>query len=355
MSEEVRADTSVGEVRSVSRGEVDAVLEVERLCIELSGSHAHPGLVTEVSFNVPRAGTVALIGESGCGKTMTAMSLIGLLPDGVKVAGGSIRLEGEELLGRSERELSKIRGRRIGVVFQEPMSTLDPTMSVGDQIAETRRIHLGESRRQARKRAVELLELVGIPQALRRSRQFPHEFSGGMQQRVSIAAAIACDPVLLIADEPTTALDATVQAEILELMRTLRVEKDLAVLLVTHDLGVVADFCDEVVVMYAGGVAEKAEVYDLFGRSRHPYTRALIATVPGGREPFTKLNVIPGRVPMAGHFPQGCRFAPRCDSVIDSCRHTPVYELFRDQPTTCLREVADPQVQSGDDLGKEPA
>ncbi|MFV0533527.1 MAG: ABC transporter ATP-binding protein [Cumulibacter sp.] len=324
----------------------DYILEVTDLQIDLTGTQT--GLIRGVSFAVPHSGAVALIGESGCGKTMTAMALLGLLPDGVRVAAGSAALDGVELLTRSDRQMSKIRGRTIGTVFQEPMSTLDPTMTVGDQIAESRRLHLGEARKAARKRALELLQLVGIPNAEKRLDAYPHEMSGGMQQRVGIAAAIACDPPLLIADEPTTALDVTVQAEILELLGELREQKQVAVLLVTHDLGVVADFCDDVVVMYAGGIAERADVFRLFRTPAHPYTKALIDTVPGGAEPFTTLNTIPGRVPSAGSFPEGCRFEPRCAYAVERCRTVDVYEAHRDDPTTCLRVAAGGLVLEGD-------
>lgn len=313
------------------------ILEVRGLTLDLTVGQA--ALVNNVSFTVARGGSVALIGESGCGKTMTAMSLLGLLPNEVQVADGSVLLDGAELIGLSNRQMAKIRGRDIGAVFQEPMSTLDPTMKIGDQIAESRRIHLGESKSSARKRALELLDLVGIPNAQKRIDSFPHELSGGMQQRVGIAAAIACDPPLLIADEPTTALDVTVQAEILELLNALREEKGVAVLLVTHDLGVVADFCDEVVVMYAGGIAEQAPIYELFATPRHPYTAALIRSVPGKQPPFTQLATIPGRVPAAGSFPAGCRFAPRCDFADIACTETDVYHELSDEQTRCLRIV----------------
>jgi oligopeptide/dipeptide ABC transporter ATP-binding protein len=216
------------------------------------------------------------------------------------------------MLAASQRALRGIRGGPVGMIFQDPMSSLNPTMTVGDQIAEARRLHLGETRRQARVKARELLERVGIANAARRVDVYPFEMSGGMQQRVMIAAAIACEPRLVIADEPTTALDVTIQAEILELLRSLQEQMGLGVLLVTHDLGVVADFCDDVVVMYAGHVVERAPVEPLFARPRHPYTRALLDSVPQTGRARTMLNVIPGRVPPAGAFPTGCRFQPRC-------------------------------------------
>ncbi|OLS98660.1 ABC transporter [Pseudonocardia sp. CNS-004] len=290
----------------------DPLLAVDGLTIDLTGPGGQPGLVQDVTFAVHGGESVALIGESGCGKTMTAMAVLGLLPAGFRVTGGSIRFQGRDLLACSEREKRSVRGRSIGAIFQEPMSSLNPTMRVGDQIAEARRLHLREHRKVARRRARELLDRVGIPNAERRLDSYPHELSGGMQQRVMIASAIACDPELVLADEPTTALDVTIQAEILELLRDLRREQGIAVLLVTHDLGVVADFCDRVVAMYAGSVVERSGVERLFDRPAHPYTRALLDAIPQTERPRTVLPVIRGRVPPAGQFPPGCRFEPRC-------------------------------------------
>ncbi len=296
----------------VTRGAGDPLLAVDGLTIDLTGHGGQQGLVQDVTFAVHGGESVALIGESGCGKTMTAMAVLGLLPGGFTVTGGSIRFQGRDLLACSEREMRSVRGRSIGAIFQEPMSSLNPTMRVGDQIAEVRRLHFRENRKVALQRARELLDRVGIPNAEKRLASYPHELSGGMQQRVMIASAIACDPELVLADEPTTALDVTIQAEILELLRDLRREQGIAVLLVTHDLGVVADFCDRVVAMYAGAVVERSDVERLFGQPAHPYTRALLDAVPHTGRPRTVLPVIQGRVPAAGQFPTGCRFEPRC-------------------------------------------
>jgi len=316
----------------------EPVLEIDGLTLDLVGDVRQRGLVADVGFRVPPGASVALIGESGCGKTLTAMAVLGLLPRAVRVASGSIRLEGRELAGLPGRELARVRGRSVGAVFQDPMSSLDPTMTVGDQIAESRVLHLGESRSAARERSRELLEMVGIPQAGRRLRSYPHELSGGMQQRVMIAAAIACEPRLLIADEPTTALDVTIEEEILALLDELRERTGMALLLVTHDLGVVADVCEQVVVMYAGHVVERAPVAELFSRPRHPYTRALLRSMPGLRAPRTMLEVIPGRVPPAGGIPAGCRFRPRCGFALDECALHPEEEPVGPAHTTrCLR------------------
>ncbi|MFG1972721.1 ABC transporter ATP-binding protein [Nonomuraea fuscirosea] len=317
----------------------EPLLSVRGLTIDLPGGAVQPGLVEDVTFDVHRGRAVALIGESGCGKSLTSMAILGLLPAAVRVVAGSVLFDGVDLLTCTRRQLRRVRGGPVGMVFQEPMSSLDPTMTVGDQIAEVRRLHLGERRSVALKRAGELLERVGIPKADKRLRSYPHEMSGGMQQRVMIAAAIACEPKLLIADEPTTALDVTIQAEILELLRDLRRDLDLAVLLVTHDLGVVADFCDDVVVMYAGHIAERTPVDGLFYEPKHPYSSALLSAVPQSGRARTNLTVIKGRVPSAGHFPVGCRFEPRCEHSVDSFCGRPQADtaLSDDHRTRCGR------------------
>ena len=290
----------------------DPVLAVMDLTLDLAGADKQVGLVEGVSFDVYADRTVALIGESGCGKTMTAMAILGLLPPGIQVVGGRVSFAGRDLVGLTDQELRSVRGGGIGMIFQDPMSSLNPTMTVGDQIVETRRLHLGESTAAARKRAVELLDQVGIPYPGKRVKAYPFELSGGMQQRVMIAMAIACDPRLLIADEPTTALDVTIQAEILELLVQVQRDRGMGILLVTHDLGVVADYADDVVVMYAGHVVEHSRVEDVFGAPQHPYTAALLGAIPQGAEPRTPLLTIPGRVPPAGSFAAGCRFRTRC-------------------------------------------
>lgn len=317
--------------RSVEPDEAIPMLSVEGLTIDLQGATTQRGLVQDLTFDLAEGRSLALIGESGCGKTLTAMAVLQLLPRQLEISSGSIRFDGQDLVEASERELRRVRGGPVGMVFQEPMSSLNPTMTIGDQIGESRRIHLGESRKVARQAARGLLERVGIPNADRRIKSYPHELSGGMQQRAMIAAAIACKPKLLIADEPTTALDVTIQAEILDLLRELQEELRLAVLLVTHDLGVVADFCDDVVVMYAGHAAERSTVDQVILSPRHPYTRALTASTPHAASPRTFLNAIPGRVPAAGTFPEGCRFQPRCAHAIEA-------ECSRPQPEVLMAD-----------------
>ena len=255
---------------------------------------------------------LGIVGESGCGKSVTALSILGLLPKTATVT-GSVKFEGSELLGASGSQLRKIRGRRISFVFQEPMTSLNPVLRVGHQVEEVVREHLDLSRSAARQRAIELLDLVHIPDPARRVEEYPHQLSGGMRQRVMIAMALACDPKILIADEPTTALDVTIQAGILDLLRELRERLGTAIILITHNLGVVADLADRVVVMYAGRKAEEAGVRELFGHPQHPYTIGLLGAVPrAGAARNGRLQEIPGRVPSLAELPQHCAFADRC-------------------------------------------
>ena len=273
--------------------------------------------VDRMSFTLQEGEVLGLVGESGCGKSVTALSLLRLLPPSAEIS-GSARFGGEDLLRVPTTRLTRIRGKEISFVFQEPMTSLNPVFTVGRQIGEVLRKHLGLSRAAARARAIELLELVRIPAARRRLAEYPHQLSGGMRQRVMIAMAVACDPKILIADEPTTALDVTTQAAILDLMRELRVRLGTAVILITHNLGVVADLADRVVVMYAGRRAEEAPVHELFAHPQHPYTIGLLNAIPrlgeehreGAGRP--RLQEIPGRVPSLAQLPQHCAFAPRC-------------------------------------------
>jgi oligopeptide/dipeptide ABC transporter ATP-binding protein len=273
--------------------------------------------VDGVSFGLSKGEVLCLVGESGCGKSMTALSILGLVPSPGKITGGQIIFRGRDLRALEAEELRLIRGARISMVFQEPMSALNPVFTVGDQVAEALRVHLPVTREQAMERAVELLRDVGIPDPARRSGEYPHQMSGGMQQRTLIAMAMACEPDLLIADEPTTALDVTVQAQILRLMERLIREEDRSLLLITHDLGIVAEVADRVCVMYAGVIVEISPVRDLFADPQHPYTLGLMASLPApGRRDFTP---IPGMVPDLATLPSGCRFHPRCPRAREKC------------------------------------
>lgn len=316
------------------------LLEVSGLTVDFPTDGAPVQAVRGVNFRVDAGEVVALVGESGAGKSASAMAVVGLLPEFAEVS-GSVRLQGEELIGRSDVEMSRIRGNTIGTVFQDPMSALTPVYTVGDQIAEALTVHNPDlSRRAARTRAVELLELVGIAQPQQRARSFPHELSGGERQRVVIAIAIANDPDLLICDEPTTALDVTVQAQILDVLKTARDVTGAGVLIITHDLGVVAEFADRALVMYAGRAVEDAPVSRLYERARMPYTVGLLGSVPRLDAPQgTRLVPIPGAPPSLTTTPHGCPFAPRCPLAIDECEaaEPELIELAPDHHAACIR------------------
>ncbi|MBN1772124.1 MAG: ABC transporter ATP-binding protein [Deltaproteobacteria bacterium] len=285
--------------------------------------------VDGVGFEVGTAETVALVGESGCGKSVTALSLLGLVDPPGRIVEGSIEFRGRELRGLSEREYRSVRGREIAMVFQEPMTSLNPVMTVGRQVVEVFQVHQRLDRGAARRRTAELFALVGIPAPEERLDQYPHQLSGGMRQRVMIAMAIACQPALLVADEPTTALDVTIQAQILDLLDKLRRDLRLSVLVITHDLAVVAETAQRVVVMYAGQVVEQSDVRPLFAEPLHPYTRGLLESLPRPGTGDAPLKAIAGVVPDLRHLPPGCRFAERCPRVFDRCREQPVPLLAR--------------------------
>ena len=277
--------------------------------------------VDGVSFEVNEGETLGIVGESGCGKTVTSLSVLGLLPEPPAqiMAGSSVKFLGDEIIGADEGRMRNLRGNKISMIFQEPMSSLNPVYSVGDQIAEVLRVHRRMGRKEARQEAIRLLDEVGIPAPDRRVAEYPHQLSGGMRQRVMIAMALSCEPKLLIADEPTTALDVTIQAQILELLEELSLSHGMAVLLITHDLGVVAEVCDRVVVMYAGQVIETGTVNEIFTEPAHPYTRGLLASLPSVTNSGRRLNSISGTVPNPVDWPRGCRFRERCPEAGDGC------------------------------------
>jgi peptide/nickel transport system ATP-binding protein len=300
-----------------------SLLEVTGLSTRL-GSPGNPVYAVDaVNFSLQRGKTLALLGESGCGKSMTALSLMRLLPSGGSITAGEVSLDGESLLALTEREMRDVRGGRMGMIFQEPMTSLNPVMTIGDQIAESVRLHDGNVRgkKQVGQRVVELLRDVGIPDPQRRQFEYPHQLSGGMKQRVMIAIALAGNPDVLIADEPTTALDVTIQAQILELILDLQKETGMAVLFITHALGVIAQICQDVAVMYAGWIVECAPAAALFKNPLHPYTQGLLASIPRlSSENKSILPVIRGAVPSLHQLPPGCRFQNRCPHVMDRCR-----------------------------------
>jgi peptide/nickel transport system ATP-binding protein len=279
--------------------------------------------VDRVDLSVRQGATLGLVGESGCGKSVTSLAIMGLLPRQSADISGSIRFDGFDLLDLPDNSLRDLRGNRLAMIFQEPMTSLNPSFTIGDQIIETILRHRGGSRRAAEQRAIELLRRVHIPSPERRIQDYPHKLSGGMRQRVMIAMALACDPKLLIADEPTTALDVTLQAQILELMRELKAASNAAIILITHDLGVVAEVCDEVAVMYAGEIVERAPVDELFERPQHPYTVGLLGSIPRLDRQAEHLATIEGMVPDMANPPRGCRFAARCPFVGDICLAAP--------------------------------
>jgi oligopeptide/dipeptide ABC transporter ATP-binding protein len=302
-------------------------LEVRNLCIEFDTDAGAVRVVDEASFEVGQGRIVGLVGESGCGKTVSSLAVLRLLATPpAHIVGGSIRFDGRELLDADFNEMRQIRGRDISMVFQDPLASLDPSFTIGSQLAEAMRLHEKMSRSAARARAIELLRMVHIPDPANRLSAYPHQLSGGMRQRVMIAMALSCRPRLLIADEPTTALDVTIQAQIVELLRELCESQELAVLFVTHDLALISELSDEIAVMYAGEIVEQAPTADLFAQPRHPYTAALLAASPGARTSGhdRRPALLAGHVPQAGQFPVGCRFHPRCPFAKDECRRDPV-------------------------------
>ncbi|MDE0445422.1 MAG: ABC transporter ATP-binding protein, partial [Spirochaetaceae bacterium] len=303
---------------------LDPLLEVRGLATHFATDRGVIAAVNGVDLEVLADETVAVVGESGCGKSVTALSILGLVDAPGRVVAGSIRFRGEDLLGKTPEQMQRIRGNEIAMIFQEPMSSLNPVHAIGDQVIEALRIHRGLRKRQALARTLEMLRLVGIPSPEQRVFDYPHQFSGGMRQRVMIAMALSCDPALLIADEPTTALDVTIQAQILELIRELSPRFGTAVVIITHDLGVVAEMAHRVVVMYAGQVVEQAATAELFAAPRHPYTRALLQSIPNIEAPRgARLTPITGAVPDPLRLPPGCAFAPRCEFAVDRCRQGP--------------------------------
>ena len=299
----------------------EELLRVDDLRIGFGRPGSEHMAVDGVSFAVGAGEVLGIVGESGCGKSITALSILGLVPDPPgRITGGRIRLRGRDLVGLDERALNEVRGKEISMIFQEPMTALNPLFRVGEQIGETLRVHEGLSKAQARVRALELIRKVGIGNPEQRLDQYPHELSGGMRQRVMIAIALACGPKVLIADEPTTALDVTIQAQILVLLRELQREMGMGVILITHDLGVVAQVVDRVIVMYAGQIVEEGAVDAVFERPSHPYTRLLLESIPALDDEQERLPTIAGMVPGLANLPQGCRFHPRCPAARAACR-----------------------------------
>jgi peptide/nickel transport system ATP-binding protein len=319
------------------------LLEIRDLELEFETDSGAVRVVRGVSLDVRKGETVALVGESGCGKSVTALSVMRLTSG--RIRRGEVRFEGKDLASLSEAEMRKIRGGRIGMIFQEPMTSLNPVLRIGRQIEEVLALHQKLAPAAARSEAVALLGRVGIPSPAERAEQYPHELSGGMKQRVMIAMAIACRPALLIADEPTTALDVTIQAQIMTLLRQLQKELGMAVLLITHDLGVVAHFAERVNVMYGGKIVEHGAVRDIFKRAGHPYTQALLGALPDPSAPARRLEAIPGRVPSPALLPPGCAFCARCKYAFEPCptEAPPLFELQAGHVAACWLRERDPK------------
>jgi len=298
----------------------DYLLEVNDLKTYFSSDSGEVRAVDGVSFKIKKGETLGIVGESGSGKSVTSLSIMKLLKDTPgRIVDGEIKYEGKEITTLSENQMRKIRGNEIAMIFQEPMTSLNPVFKIGKQLEESIILHMKFNKKQARLHAIKMLNLVGISRSEKIVDEYPHQLSGGMRQRVMIAMAMACNPKLLIADEPTTALDVTIQAQILDLMRNLQKSADTSILLITHDLGVVAEMCDRVVVMYAGRAVEETDVYTLFANPKHPYTKGLLGSTPKLGERVERLQSIPGNVPIPTRMPHGCKFAPRCEFAMNIC------------------------------------
>jgi peptide/nickel transport system ATP-binding protein len=331
----------------------ETLLRVEQLTTVFDTAAGPVPAVDDVSFEIRAGETLGLVGESGSGKSVTALSIMRLVQPPGRIASGRIRFKGQDLLTLDERRMREVRGAGISLIFQEPMTALNPVFTIGDQVAETLIVHGRASRRAARAQAVDLLTAVRIPDAASRVRDYPHQLSGGLRQRVLIAMALACRPALVVADEPTTALDVTIQAQILELLRDLKQSFNVSLLLITHDLGVVAETADRVAVMYAGRIVESGPVRAIFRTPQHPYTRGLLASIPGGA-PGQPLRAIDGSVPLLGKLPPGCAFTPRCPDRFERCPTAPPpdYTVGPDQLAKCYLHDVGP-AQAGPHVGSD--
>jgi len=332
----------------MAAGNSEKILEVKNLRTSFFTEDGEVKAIDDISFDVFKGKTIGLVGESGCGKSVTSLSIMRLIPNPPgRIVGGQVLYKGQDLLKLSEDQMRKIRGNEISMIFQEPMTSLNPVFTIGNQISEAVILHQKLSKAEARNKSIEMLKLVGIPVPEKRVDEYPHQLSGGMRQRVMIAMALSCNPHILIADEPTTALDVTIQAQILDLLRDLQQKVGMGLILITHDLGVVAEMCDEVVVMYAGRVVEKSNVLETFKNPKMPYTRGLLNSIPTlskdptGKLKRTRLETIPGIVPNLLQLPVGCRFQERCSFVIDACKQAEpdLRAIGTDHMIRCVRDI----------------
>lgn len=325
------------------------LLEVKDLRTSFFTDAGEVKAVNGVSFNLDKGKVLGIVGESGSGKSVTAYSIMQILANAGKIVGGSIKFNGQELVGSGEKVMKDIRGNRISIIFQDPMTSLNPTYTIGKQLMEAILLHTGRNKQQARERAVEMLKLVNVNEPEKRMKQYPHELSGGMRQRVMIAMALACEPDILIADEPTTALDVTIQAQILELMKSLQEELGMAIIMITHDLGVVAQMCDEVIVMYAGSICEQGTADEIFYNPCHEYTKGLMRSIPTTSNDDQKLQPITGTPIDLLNMPKGCPFAPRCDNAMKICLREKAerMQINDDHQAACWINVRDAAAEKG--------
>lgn len=317
-----------------------SLLEVRSLSTYFFTEDGVVRAVEDVSFDIHAGEILSIVGESGCGKSVTGLSILRLIPSPPgKIISGNIIFEGRELTKFDEKEMEKVRGNEISMIFQEPMTSLNPVFTIGDQIIEAIKLHQGLDNEEARKRAIEMIDMVKIPESEKRIKDYPHQLSGGMRQRVMIAMALSCQPKLLIADEPTTALDVTIQAEVLRLLKDIQMKMGMAIMLITHDLGVVSEVADHVAVMYAGRIVESGPLEAIFGGMRHPYTKGLFESIPKIEERRRRLNAIPGQVPNPMDLPAGCKFHPRCYMMIEKCNkeEPPLFQVEQDHFSRCFR------------------
>ena len=330
-----------------------ALLEVRDLHTSFFTPVGEVKAVNGISFNLDHGKVLGIVGESGSGKSVTAYSIMQILEKTGKIVSGSIKVDGKELVGLSEREMKNIRGNRISIIFQDPMTSLNPTYTIGHQLMEAILLHTNRNKKQAYDRAVEMLKLVNVNEPEKRMKQYPFEFSGGMRQRVMIAMALACEPDILIADEPTTALDVTIQAQILELMQSLQRELGMAIIMITHDLGVVAQMCDEVIVMYAGSICEQGTADEIFYNPKHEYTKGLMRSIPTVDNDGQKLQPISGTPIDLLNMPAGCAFAPRCEHAMKICLHQRCerMQINDDHQAACWMNVKEELEQEGEDHG----
>lgn len=333
--ESIRSNKKVG----ATMGE--ALLEVKNMITEFRTADGYLPAVSDVSFSLNKGETLCIVGESGCGKSITSLSIIGLLPSNGRIASGEIKYEGEAIQSHTAEQMRQIRGNQISMIFQEPMTALNPVLTIGYQLREPLMIHEKLSKKEAHKKGIDLLKSVGIPYPEKRMSQYPHELSGGMRQRVMIAIALSCNPGLLIADEPTTALDVTIQAQILDLINDLKQEYHMGVIMVTHDMGVVAEVADRVMVMYAGKKVEEGTVEEIFNHPKHPYTIGLLNSVPDVDKPDFELEAIPGSLPSLNQQIQGCRFHERCKFAMETCKQQepPAFDLSHSHSVSCWLEA----------------